>query len=348
VIAELEGLGITEQDIARDGLRITTTIDPDRQQHAAAAAQDALDGRTVNVGSAMVAIDPETGGVLAYYGGDDGLGTDYAQVRRVAGSTFEPFVVLAGLMQDPPVGPGEAVVGPAEIAAAARAAGITSPLDDPDYRIALGDTQVSTFELASAYATIAAGGVWRPPHLVASVATADGRVLYQAATDGERRFPEPVARNVTESMLAVAEPGGLSVAARSGTVRSQFEGESNHARMAGFTPSLSSAVWTGVDFSSPIQTARSSPIQDAISLPGTVWQQFISTVTDHETTHHDPPNHNTTDDEPTNDEPAEDAAATPTPQQVPEDRSGLRRLFGAPDEAEPTEQDCLLLPCGSS
>jgi len=47
----------------------------------------------------MVAIDPQTGGVLAYYGGDNGLGLDYAQVRRLAGSTFKPFVVLAGLQQ---------------------------------------------------------------------------------------------------------------------------------------------------------------------------------------------------------------------------------------------------------
>ena len=41
------------------------------------------------------------------------------------------------------------------VADAARAAGITSPLDDPDEGIALGNKEVSTLELASAYATIA-------------------------------------------------------------------------------------------------------------------------------------------------------------------------------------------------
>ena len=61
----------------------------------------------MNLRSAMVAIDPGTGGVLAYYGGDNGLGLDYARVRRLAGSTFKPFVVLAGLQQNPPVGLGE-------------------------------------------------------------------------------------------------------------------------------------------------------------------------------------------------------------------------------------------------
>jgi membrane peptidoglycan carboxypeptidase len=320
VTAELEELGFTEQNIAQEGLRITTTVDPRRQQLAVGAAHAALDGQPVNLRSAMVAIDPATGGVLAYYGGDNGLGLDYAQVRKLAGSTFKPFVVLAALLQEPPVGLGEVFdgeelpglrnaagadcdecdlkqamtvsnnvvfhtlareVGPESVAAAARAAGITAPLDDPTAGIALGNKEVSAFELASAYATIAAGGVWRQPHLVASVVTTDDRVLYDAATEGERRFPERVARNVTEAMLNVAEhdelalPGGRPVAAKTGTVQSRFEGENNDAWMSGFTPSLASAVWMGTDMNSPIRTARGTPIQGS-SLPGDVWHEFMS------------------------------------------------------------------------
>ncbi|TWF80879.1 peptidoglycan glycosyltransferase [Pseudonocardia hierapolitana] len=320
VTAELEDLGFTEQDVAQEGLRITTTVDPRRQQQVVEAAHDALDGQPVNLRSAVVAIDPRTGGVLAYYGGDNGLGLDYAQVRKLAGSTFKPFVVLAGLLRNPPVGLGEVFdgreipglrnaegadcdecdlkqamtvsnnvvfhtlakeVGPDAVAAAARAAGITAPLDDPTEGIALGNKEVSTLELASAYATIAAGGVWRQPHLVSSVVTADDRVLYQAATEGERRFPERVARNVVEAMLEVAEhdrlalPGQRPVAAKTGTVQSRFEGENNDAWMAGFTPSLATAVWMGTDMNSPIRTARGRPIQGS-SLPGDVWQKVMS------------------------------------------------------------------------
>jgi membrane peptidoglycan carboxypeptidase len=326
VTAELESLGITEQDLAQEGLRITTTIDPRRQQEAVAAAHEALEGQPVNLRSAMVAIDPDSGGVLAYYGGDNGLGLDYAQVRRLAGSTFKPFVVLAGLLRDPPVGLGETFdgaelpglgnaegadcdecdlkqamtvsnnvvfytlarkLGPDTVAAAAHAAGITSPLEDPNEGIALGNKEVSTLELASAYATIAAGGVWRQPHVVASVVTSDDRVLYDAATDGERRFPERVARNVTESMLGVAArdglalPGGRPVAAKTGTVQSRFEGENNDAWMAGFTPSLAASVWMGTDMNSPIRTARGTPIQGS-SLPGEVWQEFMAEALDDE------------------------------------------------------------------
>lgn len=258
--------------------------------------------------------------MLAYYGGDNGLGLDHAQVRKLAGSTFKPFVVLAGLLRNPPVGLGEVFdgreipglrnaegadcdecdlkqamtvsndvvfhtlakeVGPDAVAAAARAAGITAPLDDPTEGIALGNKEVSTLELASAYATIAAGGVWRQPHLVASVVTADDRVLYQAATEGERRFPERVARNVVEAMIGVAEhdrlalPGQRPVAAKTGTVQSRFEGENNDAWMAGFTPSLATAVWMGTDVNSPIRTARGRPIQGS-SLPGEVWQKVMA------------------------------------------------------------------------
>ena len=320
VTAELEDLGFTEQDVAQEGLRITTTIDPRRQQEVVEAAHDALDGQPVNLRSAVVAVDPRTGGVLAYYGGDNGLGLDYAQVRKLAGSTFKPFVVLAGLMRNPPVGLGEVFdgreipglrnaegadcdecdlkqamtvsnnvvfhtlakeVGPESVAAAARAAGIAAPLDDPTEGIALGNKEVSTLELASAYATIAAGGVWRQPHLVSSVVTADDQVLYQAATEGERRFPERVARNVVEAMLSVAEhdrlglPQDRPVAAKTGTVQSRFEGENNDAWMAGFTPSLATAVWMGTDMNSPIRTARGRPIRGS-SLPGDVWQTFMS------------------------------------------------------------------------
>lgn len=326
VTAELAELGISEQDIAQRGLRIATTIDPTRQEQAVSAAQGVLAGQPANLRSAMVAIDPETGGVLAYYGGSNGLGLDYARVRRLAGSTFKPFVVLAALQQDTPVGLGEVYsgkevpglrnadgadcdrcdlkqamtisnnvvfntlakqVGPEAVADAARAAGIVAPLDEPNEGIALGNKEVSTFELASAYATIAAGGVWHQPHLVSQVITADDRVLYEAPTDGEQRFPERVARNVTETMLGVARRDGLAlpddrpVAAKTGTVQSRFEGENNDAWMAGFTPSLATSVWMGTDMNSPIRTASGTPISGA-GLPGEVWQEFMGEALDTE------------------------------------------------------------------
>jgi len=319
VTAELSALGISEQDIAQQGLRISTTIDPAQQDKAVAAAESQLAGQPADLRTAVVAVDPRTGGIQAYYGGPNGLGLDYARVQRLAGSTFKPFVVLAGLQQEPPVGLGEVFqgaevpglrnaegadcdrcdlkqamtvsnnvvfnslarqVGPEAVAAAARSAGITAPLDNPNSGIALGNKEISTIDLASAYATIAAGGMWHQPHLVSKVVTNDDRVLFEASAAGERRFPEQVARNVTETMLDVARrdglalPDGRPVAAKTGTVESRFEGENNDAWMAGFTPSLSTSVWVGTDRNSPIRTARGTPISGA-GVPGDVWQEFM-------------------------------------------------------------------------
>ncbi|HEY8474401.1 MAG TPA: transglycosylase domain-containing protein [Natronosporangium sp.] len=79
---ELQAMGIT--DSATGGYRITTTIDKDIQKAAVEAARrqneaDHWNGVSEHVDAAIVAIDPATGGVLAYYGGtDDGKGIDLA------------------------------------------------------------------------------------------------------------------------------------------------------------------------------------------------------------------------------------------------------------------------------
>jgi membrane peptidoglycan carboxypeptidase len=179
-----------------------------------------------------------------------------------------------------------AKVGPANVAAAARAAGITSPLDDPDARLALGNKEVTPVELASAYATIAAGGVWHAPHFISKVVTSDGRVLYEAPdSQGERRFSARVARNTVEAMLGVAPADdrsiGRPVAAKTGTVQSRFEGENNDAWFSGFTPELATTVWIGTDMNSPIRTASGAPIEGA-SLPGEVWQTFMKEAVEEE------------------------------------------------------------------
>ena len=329
VKAELDSLGISDQEFSQDGLRITTTIDPAQQQKAVDAAHQTLAGQPGNLRSAVVAVDPRSGGIKAYYGGDNGVGLDYARVRKQPGSTFKPFVALAALMHDPPIGLGTtfngkeqkglrnadgadcarcdvkqamtisnnvvfttlaAKVGPDSVAAAAKAAGITSPLDDPDARLALGNKEITPLELASAYATIADGGVWHSPHVISSIVTSDNRVLYQAPeSSGERRFSVQVARNVTEAMLGVAPndglelPGNQPVAAKTGTVQSRFDGENNDAWMSGFTPTLSTTVWIGTDMNSPIRTASGRPIEGA-TVPGKVWQRFMSDAVEDEPT----------------------------------------------------------------
>ncbi|WP_237453950.1 transglycosylase domain-containing protein, partial [Pseudonocardia sp. SID8383] len=321
VRSELGSLGISEQAFAQGGLQVTTTIDPQRQQQLTDSVEQKLRGEPELLRTGAVAIDPRTGGIVGYYGGPNGTGLDYAQVMKQPGSTFKPFAVLAGLLNDPPIGLGTtfdgserpglrnaegancprcdlkqamtisnnvvftklaAQVGPQKVADAARLAGITAPLENPDARLPLGNKEVTPVQLASAYATIAAGGVWHAPHMVSKVVDSDGRVLYEYQPgEGEQRFPEQVARNVAEAMMNVVDndglqlPDGQEAAGKTGTVQSRFEGQNNDAWFAGFTPGIATAVWVGTDRNDPIQDSAGRPINGA-DLPGSVWKAFMS------------------------------------------------------------------------
>ncbi|WP_344030595.1 transglycosylase domain-containing protein, partial [Pseudonocardia kongjuensis] len=103
---ELEGLGISETELNTQGLTITTTIDPAAQEQAAEAVAQSLDGQPENLRSSLVSVDPRTGAVIAYYGGENGVGLDYASVLKQPGSSFKPFVVAAALQAPDPIGLG--------------------------------------------------------------------------------------------------------------------------------------------------------------------------------------------------------------------------------------------------
>jgi membrane peptidoglycan carboxypeptidase len=98
-IQELEGKGYTEQQIRAGGLRITTTVDPGMQSAAVAAVNDVMGGEPENLRQALVAVDPRTGAVKAYYGGPSGTGNDYAQAQRQPGSSMKPYVLATALEQ---------------------------------------------------------------------------------------------------------------------------------------------------------------------------------------------------------------------------------------------------------
>ncbi len=65
-------------------------------------------------------------------------------------------------------------VGPANVVAWAKALGIDSPMK-PDFSVALGSYEVRPIELAGAYATFAAGGVYEEPRVVMRIVGPDGK-----------------------------------------------------------------------------------------------------------------------------------------------------------------------------
>ncbi|WP_083443006.1 transglycosylase domain-containing protein [Mycolicibacterium aurum] len=95
----LEIFNISEQALNTEGLQITTTIDPKAQAAALDAVEEYMDGQQPDMRTAVVSIDPKTGGVKAYYGGSDANGFDFAQAGLPTGSSFKVFALVAALQQ---------------------------------------------------------------------------------------------------------------------------------------------------------------------------------------------------------------------------------------------------------
>ncbi|KDE99855.1 penicillin-binding protein [Mycolicibacterium aromaticivorans JS19b1 = JCM 16368] len=95
----LDLFNIDEQTLNTQGLQITTTIDPQAQKAAEDAVSKYLNGEMPDMRSAVVSIDPRTGGVKAYYGGSDAQGFDFAQAGLPTGSSFKVFALVAALEQ---------------------------------------------------------------------------------------------------------------------------------------------------------------------------------------------------------------------------------------------------------
>ena len=104
--AELAAAGISQDQIDTEGLTITTTVDPTRQREAVAAVHTTMKDQPAGLRTALVSVDPRTGAIVAYDGGPQGLGTDYAQSLRQPGSAFKPFVLSAALQAGNGVGLG--------------------------------------------------------------------------------------------------------------------------------------------------------------------------------------------------------------------------------------------------
>ncbi|WP_324653294.1 transglycosylase domain-containing protein [Georgenia sp. H159] len=97
---------MTEEQIDTLGLRITTTIDAEAQQ-AAVDVVDALpEDRPDNNRVALVSMDPQSGAIVALYGGPDFVSQSRnaaTQDVAQAGSTFKPFTLVAALREDIPL-----------------------------------------------------------------------------------------------------------------------------------------------------------------------------------------------------------------------------------------------------
>lgn len=185
--------------------------------------------------------------------------------------------------------------GPQAVADAAHQAGVATSFPGvahtlsedgkggpPNNGIVLGQYQTRPIDMASAYATLAASGVYHRPHLVQKVVNAEGQVLFDAGNsdnNGENRIEKGVADNVTAAMAPIAGysrghnlAGGRSSAAKTGTVQLGDTQANKDAWMVGYTPSLSTAVWVGtVQDNVPLVTASGAEVYGS-GLPSDIWK----------------------------------------------------------------------------
>jgi membrane peptidoglycan carboxypeptidase len=138
-------------------------------------------------------------------------------------------------------------VGTPAAIAAARRMGITSPLHDY-CSLVLGTEDVTPLELASAYATLAAGGVHCRPQLITRITGPTGRVLFDGRPACRRVLDSAVAATAVGILRGVVGPGGTGFRAAIGRPLAGKTGTTSgfaDAWFTGFTPQLATSVWVG-------------------------------------------------------------------------------------------------------
>ncbi|HEY8103545.1 MAG TPA: penicillin-binding transpeptidase domain-containing protein, partial [Gaiellaceae bacterium] len=176
-------------------------------------------------------------------------------------------------------------VTPEAVAAMARKLGVRSPLDvDGAFvpAIGLGAMDVSPLDMASAYATLAAGGIYSEPMAIRKVILPDGE-----DTDAgwgkpkqKRVISDGVAYTVTRILEENVDYGtgvgadyGQPAAGKTGTTEDWSD-----AWFCGYTPRLGTTVWVGYPKGKiSMESVHGIPVTGG-SFPAQIWRLFMSSA----------------------------------------------------------------------
>lgn len=230
--------------------------------------------------SPMYVSDPENGGGREFVNFGGGRGEQFGTIDLVRATEHSVNTVYAQLNKR---------VTPKATIKAARAAGIPDSVEINDnIGNVLGDASPHPIDMATAYATIANGGYYRKPYVVASIANLGGdrKTLYTASKpSGKRVFDEGVTADATYAMEQVVQSGtaagNLGDYNRPAAGKTGTSSENKSAWFVGFTPQLSTAV---AMYRLDPKVGAPVPLQDILgknevtggSYPAIVWRAFMT------------------------------------------------------------------------
>jgi penicillin-binding protein 1A len=168
-------------------------------------------------------------------------------------------------------------VGPENFASMAKRMGISSQLQGFAAESIGGTAYCCTvLEMSNAYATLATGGVHHDPTAIERVEFPNGDVDEPEDSDGRRAISDGVAYEVVDVMKGTLEYGtaagngiGCPAAGKTGTTEEQSD-----AWFVGFTPHVSTAVWTG----NPDARVPLPGYGAQLSAP--IWHDFMTVAAD--------------------------------------------------------------------
>lgn len=170
-------------------------------------------------------------------------------------------------------------LGGQRIADQAHSMGVNSPIGN-NPAIVLGGLRrgVTVLDMASAYGTLANGGIHTPVVAVTHVTDEDGDVLWRAPKERTVVMDGATAWFATKALQGVIEHGtgtaarlGRPAAGKTGTVQSYSD-----AWFVGYSPQLSTAVWMGYpDAPRPLLSVHGVSRVSGGSWPARIWREVM-------------------------------------------------------------------------
>lgn len=168
-------------------------------------------------------------------------------------------------------------VGMDNVTALASEMGVESPLRG-DKTMALGTSEVTVLDQATAYGVFVNGGMDSHRHAIMQLMDASGQTIWDARRDmppRKRILTEDATKSMNEMLVAVSERGTARrsqlsmtrVAGKTGTTQSYRDGW-----FVGYTGNFTAAVWYGNDSFRPTRNLTGG------SLPAMTWQRFMETA----------------------------------------------------------------------